>query len=163
MAEQQIVIQHDSRQMQVAVLERMADWPNILCSAVPTVRSAAAFTVVWWSRCCPGMQAAFIDIGWERNAYLALEDLVVGEELDGCNPNIGDILKAGQLVVVQIKKEAVDLKGPKVSCKLSLPGRRLVLVPGKPYAAMTKKIRPESKRQALKDQADTLLTNSPLA
>lgn len=68
------------------------------------------------------MQAAFIDIGWERNAYLALEDLVVGEELDGCNPNIGDILKAGQLVVVQIKKEAVDLKGPKVSCKLSLAG-----------------------------------------
>ena len=160
MAEQQIVIQHDSRQMQVAVLEdgrlaeyfvqRSTDSPvsgSIYCGVVESVLT--------------GMQAAFIDIGWERNAYLALEDLVVGEDLDGCNPNIGDILKAGQLVVVQIKKEAVDLKGPKVSCKLSLPGRMLVLVPGKPYAAVSKKIRPESKRQALKDQADTLLTNQP--
>ena len=67
---------------------------------------------------------------------MCIRDRVVGEELDGCNPNIGDILKAGQLVVVQIKKEAVDLKGPKVSCKLSLPGRMLVLVPGKPYACL---------------------------
>lgn len=156
MAQQQIVIQNDRRQMQVAVIEdgRLAEY-FVQRSDDNPVRGSIYRGVV--EAVLPGMQAAFVDIGWERNAYLALEDLQLEEELHGCQPNIGDILKAGQSVVVQIKKEAVDMKGPKVSCKLSVPGRTLVLVPGKPYAAVSKKIQPEEKRQALKEITDGML------
>ena len=103
------------------------------------------------------MQAAFVDIGWERNAYLALEDVQLPEEMEGCKPNIQDVLKPGQSLVVQIQKEAVDAKGPKVSSKISLPGKTLVLIPGKPYAAVSKKIVPPEAREVLKQQMDVFL------
>ena len=155
---QQMVIQKDDRQMQVAVLEdgRLAEY--FLQRAEESPISGSIYRGVVES-VLPGMQAAFVDIGWERNAYLALEDVELGAELEGCHPNIGDVLKVGQPIVVQIKKEAVDAKGPKVSSKLSLPGRVLVLVPGKPYAAVSRKISSEQKRQALKELADELLTD----
>ena len=155
MAQQQIVVQHSSRELQVAVLEdgRLADYFVQRSDGSPVSGSIYRGVV---ESVLPGMQAAFVDIGWERNAYLALEDVELETGLEDCKPNIGDVLKAGQSLVVQIKKEAVDAKGPKVSCKLSLPGHTLVLVPGKPYAAVSKKIAAE-KRQNLKELADELL------
>lgn len=155
MAEQQIIIQDHSRQLQVAVLEdgRLAEYFVQRSDGSPVSGSVYRGVV---ESVLPGMQAAFVDIGWERNAYLAMEDVAVPKSLEGCRPRIGDVLKAGQSIVVQIKKEAVDAKGPKVSGKLSLPGRVLVLVPGEPYAAVSKKIAPE-KRQRLKELADELL------
>lgn len=156
MAQQQIVIQNNARQMQAAVLEdgRLAEYYVQRVDSNPVNGSIYRGIV---ESVLPGMQAAFVDIGWEKNAYLALEDVALPEELEGCKPNIGDVLKQGQSIVVQIKKEAVDAKGPKVSGKLSIPGRTLVLVPGKPYAAVSKKITPDSKRQALKELTDELL------
>ncbi len=156
MAQQQIVIQNHARQMQVAVLEdgRLAEYYVQRVDDNPVSGSIYRGVV---ESVLPGMQAAFIDIGWTRNAYLALEDVALPEELEGCRPNIGDVLKVGQPVVVQIKKEAVDAKGPKVCSKLSIPGRALVLVPGKPYAAVSKKITPDGTRQRLKELADELL------
>ena len=117
--ERQIVIQNDSRQMQVAVLEdgRLADYFVQRNDDHPVAGSFYRGVV---ESVLPGMQAAFVDIGWQRNAYLALEDVAIGEELEGCRPNIGDVLKVGNSVVVQIKKEAGEVKGPKVSTKLSL-------------------------------------------
>ena len=155
--QQQIIIQNDQRQMQVAVLEdgRLAEYYVQRVNTSPVNGSIYRGIV---ESVLPGMQAAFVDIGWEKNAYLALEDVMLPEELEGCKPNIGDVLKQGQSIVVQIKKEAVDAKGPKVSSKLSIPGRTLVLVPGKPYAAVSKKIAPDSKRQALKELTDELLS-----
>jgi len=154
--QQQIIIQNDKRQMQVAVLEdgRLAEYYVQRVDANPTTGSIYRGIV---ESVLPGMQAAFIDIGWEKNAYLALEDVALPEELEGCRPNISDVLKTGQSIVVQIKKEAVDAKGPKVSSKISIPGRTLVLVPGKTYAAVSKKITPDGKRQALKELTDELL------
>ena len=154
---QKIVIENDSRQMQAAVLEddRLAEYYVQYNGGSPVNGSIYCGTI---ESVLPGMQAAFVDIGWERNAYLALEDVQVGEQLEGCSPNISDLLKKGQRVVVQIKKEAVDLKGPKVSCKLTLSGRTMVLVPGKPYAAVSKKIRSAERRQELKDLTDEILS-----
>ncbi len=153
---QQIIIQNNARQMQVAVLEnnRLAEYYVQRVDDSPVNGSIYRGVV---ESVLPGMQAAFVDIGWEKNAYLALEDVALPEELEGCRPNIGDVLKAGQSIVVQIKKEAVDAKGPKVSSRLSIPGRTLVLVPGKPYAAVSRKITPDEKRQALKELTDELL------
>lgn len=145
--------------MQVAVLEngRLAEYFVQRNSDSPISGSIYRGEI---ESVLPGMQAAFVDIGWERNAYLALEDIALSEELEGCQPNIGDVLKIGQPVVVQIKKEAVDTKGPKVSCKLSLPGKTLVLVQGKSYVAVSKKIIQEQKRQALKNLANQFLEDA---
>lgn len=154
--QQQIVIQNDQRQMQVAILEdsRLAEYFVQRSSDSPVSGSIYRGEI---ESVLPGMQAAFVDIGWERNAYLALEDVELPEELQECRPNISDVLKVGQSIVVQIKKEAVDNKGPKVSCELSLPGKTLVLVQGKPYAAVSRKITQDEKRQALKNFANQLL------
>lgn len=155
MTQQQIVIQNSSRELQVAVVEdgRLADYFVQRSDDSPVSGSIYRGVV---ESVLPGMQAAFLDIGWERNAYLALEDVELETGLKDCKPNISDVLKAGQSLVVQVKKEAVDAKGPKVSCKISLPGHTLVLVPGKSYAAVSKKIATE-KRQSLKAFADKLL------
>lgn len=96
-----------------------------------------------------GMQAAFVDIGWERTAFLSLEDVELPPKLYGCKPQIQDLLKPGQSIIVQVLREALDEKGPKVSTKLSLPGRKLILVSGTPYAAISKKIKDETERKRL--------------
>jgi len=155
---QQIVIQKDCWQMQVAVLEdgRLAEYFLQHNDDSPVCGSIYRGVV---EAVLPGMQAAFVDIGWMRNAYLALEDVELPEEMVGCKPSIRDVLQVGQPVVVQVKKEAVDAKGPKVSNKLSLTGRTLVLVPGKPYAAVSKKIPQAETRQALKERVDELLVS----
>ena len=125
---QQIVIQQEINQLQAAIVEdgRLAEYYLQKDEAAPVVGSIYRGMV---ERVMPGMQAAFVDIGWERSAYLALDDIVL--EDNTIRPNIADLLKAGQSVIVQIKKEAVDAKGPKVTTELSLQGRTMVLLPGK--------------------------------
>ena len=151
---QEIIIQQEPNQFQVAIVEdgRLAEYYLQKDDASPVVGSIYRGIV---ESVLPGMQAAFIDIGWERSAYLALEDIMLNDE--AVKPNIGDILKAGQSVIVQIKKEAVDAKGPKVTMELSLQGRTMVLIPGKYQVNISKKITDSCKRQELKTLADTIL------
>lgn len=109
----------------------------------------------------PGMQAAFIDIGWERNAYLSVEEAFVGLDDKGLKPAIQDLFKTGQLVLVQVKKEAVENKGPKVSCRLTMPGRNLVLIPDSNYVAVSRKLADQEKRETLKQLAEQVKGKSP--
>ncbi|MBQ5629649.1 MAG: ribonuclease E/G, partial [Ruminococcus sp.] len=151
---QQIIIQQELHQMQAAIVEdgRLAEYYLQKDDASPAVGSIYRGIV---ESVLPGMQAAFVDIGWERSAYLALDDIV--QKDDAACPNIGDILKAGQSLVVQIKKEAVDEKGPKVTTELSLQGRAMVLLPGKYQVNISKKITDNDKRRELKSMADSIL------
>ena len=151
---QQIIIQQEQHQMQAAIVEdgRLAEYYLQKDDASPQVGSIYRGIV---ESVLPGMQAAFVDIGWERSAYLALEDVVQKE--NKTKANIEDILKAGQSLVVQIMKEAVDEKGPKVTTELSLQGRTMVLLPGKYQVNISKKITDTQKRIALKQMADDVL------
>lgn len=151
---QQIIIQQELNQTQIAVVEngRLAEYHLQREDAGPTVGSIYRGIV---ESVLPGMQAAFVDIGWERSAYLALEDIVLPD--DKVKPNIADVIKAGQSLVVQIKKEAVDEKGPKVTTELSLQGKTMVLIPGKYQVNVSKKITNTEKRLALKTMADAVL------
>ena len=151
---QQIIIQQELHQMQAAIVEdgRLAEYYLQQEEASPAVGSIYRGIV---ESVLPGMQAAFVDIGWKRSAYLALEDIVQND--DKTCPNISDILKAGQSLVVQIKKEAVDEKGPKVTTELSLQGRTMVLLPGKYQVNISKKITDNDKRRELKSMADSIL------
>jgi len=116
----------------------------------------------------PGMQAAFIDIGMEKSAFLHVSDMrdmvgsLVGadglEVEDGKRPDapsapIQDLLKKGQEIVVQVTKEPISTKGPRVTSQISIPGRFMVLVPYSGTVGVSRKIESTEERDRLKEIA----------
>src|SRR5665647_1210616 len=108
----------------------------------------------------PGMQAAFVNIGLEKNAFLYVEDAMPANSPDGnghdsytLGANICDILKQGQEILVQIVKEPIGTKGPRVTTHITLPGRYLVLMPTVDYIGISRRIESEKERERLKDLA----------
>ncbi len=104
----------------------------------------------------PGMQAAFVNIGLEKNAFLYVKDIFLDyEELfDGTespgNISIKDVLKKGQEIMVQVVKEPIDSKGPRVTTNVTLPGRFMVLLPNANYVGISRRIENEEERSRLK-------------
>ncbi len=104
----------------------------------------------------PGMQAAFINIGLEKNAFLYVKDAFVGyEELydaagNAENVSIKDVLKRGQEVMVQVVKEPIDGKGARVTTNITLPGRYMVLLPNANYVGISRRIESEEERNRLR-------------
>ena len=82
-----------------------------------------------------GIQAAFVDIGLEQNAFLYL-----GETMD---------VTEGQSVVVQISKDARGTKGPTATREITLPGRYAVLLPQADYVGISRKITDKSEKERL--------------
>ena len=108
----------------------------------------------------PGMQAAFVDIGLEKNAFLYVEDALPpkspdsqGDQESLLGTNICDVLKHGQEVIVQIVKEPIGTKGPRVTTHITLPGRYLVIMPGMDYIGISRRIENEKERERLKELA----------
>ena len=112
----------------------------------------------------PGMQAAFVDIGYELNSFLPFSEIGSEEYLEGRkqnnkklkNDNIEVDLKKGQEIFVQVIKEPFAGKGPRVTTEVALPGRLLVLVPGANYIGISKKIWDKYERRRLKKIAQSL-------
>ncbi len=104
----------------------------------------------------PGMQAAFVDIGLERNAFLYAGDIVMSDDPDDeieqvpDNRNIRDILKTGQTIVVQVAKDPVGTKGARVTTHITLAGRTLVLMPTMDYVGVSRRIDKDEERQRLR-------------
>ncbi|MDD4752828.1 MAG: Rne/Rng family ribonuclease [Desulfitobacteriaceae bacterium] len=109
----------------------------------------------------PGMQAAFVDIGLEKNSFLYVEEAIpqrLWEEDEGEHHrySIGEVLKQGQEILVQIAKEPVGTKGARVTTHLTLPGRYVVLMPTVDYIGISRRIETESERKRLKSIAEEL-------
>lgn len=102
-----------------------------------------------------GMQAAFVDIGLEKNAFLSLDDLpTVLPDLDEVRLDLqGRALRPGQEVVVQVLKEPGGSKGPRVTMNPTFPGKYTVLLPTVQAVGVSKHIQDEERRQALHDTA----------
>jgi len=100
----------------------------------------------------PGISSAFVNIGFEKNAYLYISD-VLGDK----NAPIDQTLKKGQTVMVQVAKEAISTKGPKVTMDVSLPGRYLVFTPYQEYVGISKHIAEPEERQRLEKIVDKLV------
>ena len=87
----------------------------------------------------PGMQAAFVDVGLERNAFLYAGDILADksdlsfggqqEQIELQNASIKDMLKPNQEILVQVLKQQGGTKGVKVTTHITLPGRMIVLMP----------------------------------
>lgn len=124
----------------------------------------------------PGLNAAFVDVGFEKDAFLHYTDLspyfrslvkFTRQSIDGNPPwggdfgkfrNEDDILKTGKItevmngkpeVLVQILKEPISSKGPRLSCEISLPGRFVVVTPFNDVVAISRKIHSADERKRL--------------
>ncbi|MBP1930415.1 Rne/Rng family ribonuclease [Ammoniphilus resinae] len=106
----------------------------------------------------PGMQAAFVDIGLEKNAYLYIDDCLSSLQKEE-KPNIREILTEGQELVVQLTKEPVGTKGARVTTQLSFPGRFIVYMPDDPYIGISRKIEGLQERKRLQEICEKLREN----
>ena len=96
----------------------------------------------------PGMQAAFVDIGLSKNAFLYLDDVLHPhlERQPLIKPPIDQLLQVGQDIVVQVMKEPLGSKGARVTTHFSLPGRFLVYMPHADYVGVSKKVNGDHER-----------------
>jgi ribonuclease G len=100
----------------------------------------------------PGMQAAFVDVGLTKNAFLYIDDLlpVHLDKQPKVKPSITELAEIGQILMVQVSKEAEGTKGARVTTHFSIPGRWVVYMPGADYMAISRKIEDDPERQRLK-------------
>lgn len=108
-----------------------------------------------------GMQAAFIDIGLEKKAFISTKDAmkkvdVTKEEID-VSIKMSDVLKQKQSIMVQVKKEPTGEKGARVSTHITLPGKYIVLMPETDIITVSQKIENEEEIKRLKNIAKRAL------
>jgi ribonuclease G len=128
-------------------------------------------------RVLPGMQAAFVSIGLERDAFLYVEDVAprspefdfgdvtetagaggaeAGDVSREERPRIDDLLKEGQEIVVQVTKDPMGGKGPRVTAGISLPGRALVYLPSVREFGISRRITDAEERERLRRILESL-------
>ena len=110
------------------------------------------------SRVLPGMQAAFVDIGLERTAFLHASDILQNSDDDNGKPgngktteDISKLLYQGQSVAVQVVKDPLGSKGARLTTQLSIAARYMVLIPEINHIGISQKIETEEERQRLRD------------
>ncbi|MBP1753111.1 MAG: RNAse [Geobacteraceae bacterium] len=123
-------------------------------------------------RVLPGMQAAFVDIGLEKAAFLYVadvfeaiedyetfmegnekkggEDAEEGQHISPLHP-IEELLQEGQEILVQVSKEPIGTKGARITSHISLPGRHLVYMPTVDHVGVSRRIENEVERERLKE------------
>jgi ribonuclease G len=99
----------------------------------------------------PGMEAAFVEIGLEKNGFLYVDE-IVGPELEGRKGarKIQDLIKRGQTIMVQAVKDPMKSKGARLTTEISLPGRFLVYVPNGDGSGVSRRLE-DNERTRLKD------------
>jgi ribonuclease G len=134
----------------------------------------------------PGLNAAFVDVGFEKDAFLHYFDLgpkvnslqkfvrivrnnkpekpvisknIMEPDIDK-GGNIADVLKRNQQVLVQIAKEPIGNKGPRLTSQLSFPGRFLVLMPFDSGVSVSKKISTQQERKRLKEIVNKIVPDN---
>jgi ribonuclease G len=168
----EIVVNAQAGETRVALLEKgvFVDLHIERASERSTVGSVVKGVV---NRVLPGMQAAFVDVGMEKAAFLYAGDYIGepdranGEEepqrrrrSHGGNhrqppPRIDTLLREGQEIVVQVAKEPIGTKGARITSHLSIPGRHLVLTPGE-RVGVSRRIDTDRERRRLREIVERL-------
>lgn len=146
-------------------------------------------------RVLPGMQSAFVDIGYEKAAFLYVDDAyvptleeqremakkaklaqeeeekkregeIIPDELSTLSESVNmkfrpeisieNFLKEGQEIIVQVAKEPISTKGPRVTCHITLAGRYIVYMPFIEHTGVSRRIENETERDRLKDILDSV-------
>jgi len=106
----------------------------------------------------PGMEAAFVDIGTQKNAVLYRGDVQFDKEdvvEQGPDPRIEQVLKARQMILCQVTKNPIGAKGGRLTQEVSLPGRFVVLIPDSRTYGISKRL-PEGERRRLRGILDRI-------
>ena len=103
----------------------------------------------------PGMEAAFVNIGEERNAVLYAGEVTFDEDVEGVSRRIEKVLKPGQAILAQVTKDPIGAKGARLSTEISLAGRYVVLVPETESLGVSRRL-PDDERARLRDLAQRL-------
>ncbi len=104
-------------------------------------------------RILPGMQAAFVDVGLERTAFLHASDIrsaATAENGTGVSPPIHELLQDGQEIIVQVVKDPIGTKGARLTMQITLPARYLVFLPYSKHIGISQKIGDEATRERLR-------------
>jgi len=113
-------------------------------------------------RVLPGMQAAFIDIGLERTAFLHASDIVSDSAaaLGARNgePNIRDLVSEGGQLLVQVLKDPLGTKGARLTTHITIPSRYLVMLPKGSGIGISARIEDEAERERLRALMDSIIT-----
>ena len=97
----------------------------------------------------PGIKAAFIDIGKEKNAFIHFEDL----------NKINEEIKLNKKILVQVQKNPIKQKGAKLTANIKLTGRQIVLMPKTNFITISRKIEDEDQKQRLKEIVEKHIPN----
>jgi len=102
-------------------------------------------------RVLPGMQAAFVEIGLSRTAFLHANDIInTKKEVSDTEPSISELLHEGQMITVQVMKDMLGSKGARLTTDLSIPSRFLVYMPFGEHIGISQRIENEAERERLK-------------
>jgi ribonuclease G len=168
----EIIINADPDETRIAILEDGA-LVELLLERTEKKRRVGDIYKGKVTAVLPGMQAAFVDIGEPKTAFLhvsdlaqAWEDLDDGVDFDGGERGDGghgrgshrqlkieDCLKKGEEILLQVTKEPIGTKGPRATTQISLPGRFLVLMPGVDHVGVSRRIPERDERTRLKKLA----------
>lgn len=108
-----------------------------------------------------GLQSAFVNIGEKRTAFIHAKDIfpkidITKEKVEKEKP-INELIKPGDPIIVEVKREAVDKKGPRLSTHISLTSRFIVFMPNATFITVSQKIENEKERERLKNIAKKYL------
>ena len=103
----------------------------------------------------PGLQSAFVNIGEKKNAFIHIKDILpkvdITKEVQIETKPINQLIKPGDPIIVEVKKEAVDKKGPRLSTHLSITSRFIVFMPNANFITISQKIENETEKERLKN------------
>jgi len=178
----EILISGTARETRVAILEddRLVE---LLVDRPDARRMVGDIYLGTVEAVLPGIQAAFINIGAEKSAFLHASDLIEAEDEDEPSdhdddngngggsgvanggtrtarrrlPNIADELKRGEARIVQVIKEPISTKGPRVTAQISLAGRFLVYMPFASKVGVSRKIENREQRAKLREMVSKLV------
>lgn len=140
----EMLISHDNNETRVALLEDA----ELVELYIERPKRSVVGNVYWGkvSDVLPGMQAAFVDIGLEKNAFLYVDEVVAPEGVEGVpKRDIAQLLRPGQQLMVQVVKDPMGTKGARVTTEVTLPGRFLVLMPFSRFTGVSKKLEDEER------------------
>jgi ribonuclease G len=157
----EIIVSVDSRETRVALIEAGKLVEMLVEREERVVGSIYKCKV---ANVLSGMDAAFVDIGLDRNAFLYVGDVLpeMDDEFPAARKEAGrfmrirDVIKPGQELLVQVVKGPRGTKGSRVSTRISLPGRYLVLMPESDNIGVSRKIEAEGERDRLKKIGDSM-------
>lgn len=148
----ELLIDKDENKKQIALLEN-GNLVEYYIDDEKDIRKEGNIYVGVIKDVIKGMQAAFVDIGTEKNSFIHLKDLLpkvdeTKEKIDE-NMQISDVVKQNQKVLVQVKKDSNNQKGARVSTHINLPSKYIVLMPNTNIITASQKIEDDKEQKRL--------------